>query len=899
MKQNFYRDRDHAFGQMMLSLRSAMELTQAELAEALRVSSRAVGDWEAGESYPKAERLKQFIALAVNRQAFHAGAEAEEIRALWQNAHQKLLLDETWLAALLNAQVGEANPAAVVSIAPVRTRPKALIALPLQPTPFIGRELELTEIARILSDPQCRLLTLTGLGGIGKTRIGIEAARRQAEAFADGVLFVALASVGARNQIVSAIGNAANLSFSGQVYPTTHLLNYLQDKQMLLVLDNFEHLVEGADLVFDILQSAPQVKILVTSRERLNLRAEWLFNIEGLSYPADDGQHRTDLADYSAVELFVQRARQVQPGFNAVPSTLATIVSICHHVAGMPLAIELAAAAVDTLTVAKIEEQLRATLDALTTTLLDVPARHRSIRAVFDHSWDLLSEPERTLLSRLAVFRGGCMLDAAEQVAGASLQSLRALINKSLLRRVRIEPDSTVDRFVLLEPIREYALEQLATRGEIESIQRKHIQFYLELVQSVEAGWRTPKANEGVKRLSDELDNVRAALQWSIDNGSITLGLQLAGTLWHFWRVRGYIGEGRAWLAELLVQDAEETNPDADTARLSALYGAALLAADQHDFAGAERLIEQRMTLLRVLGQRDDESNLRRNMALEARAVGEYQQATRLLEEMLARYRAQNNRGTLSTGGLGVALYLLGLVMREQGEFARSEALFRECVDFHFEIGERTGAAQGLLGLSDIARDQGDVALTRSTCERSLAIFREFGTQWAIGFGLNNLAQAAFLEGDLTQAFAFSEESLSLFRSLHADASLAEVLLTTGHILRAQGLFAEAQQAWTEALQLAWTQGPRLMVIGAAEGLACVEAEQGQMTLAVSLLGAASALRTQMGTPVRPADQPVLEQVRVRLREELGDDTFETLWTEAQLLPLEQLVNYSRQGLGQ
>ena len=394
-----------------------------------------------------------------------------------------------------------------------------------------------------------------------------------------------------------------------------------------------------------------------------------------------------------------------------------------------------------------------------------------------------------------------------------------------------------------------------------------------------------------MKRLSDELDNLRTALQWTRDSGSSTLGLQLAGTVWHFWRVRGYISEGRAWLAELLAQD--ESNPGEVThvARLRALYGAALLAADQHDFAEAEQLIEQRMDLLRALGQSEDETSLRTNMALQARVVGEYQQATRLLEETLARYRTQKDRGSLATGGLGVSLYILALVLREQGDFARAETLFKECVDFHTEIGERTGVAQGLLGLSDVARDQGDTVQTQSYCEQSLAIFREYWTQWATGFVLNNLALAAYLDGDLTQAFTLTEQSLSLFRSLQADASLAEVLVTMGSILQAQGKTVTARETFAEALRYALAEGPRLLVARALEGYAQATLQGGNATEAVKFLAGAAALRAQMGTPPRPIDLSVLEWTLATARTILGDETFAALWSNAQAQVLEQLLS--------
>ena len=372
-----------------------------------------------------------------------------------------------------------------------------------------------------------------------------------------------------------------------------------------------------------------------------------------------------------------------------------------------------------------------------------------------------------------------------------------------------------------------------------------------------------------------------AALQWTRDGGDLTLGLQLGGALTRFWRNLGYISEGRVWLAELLAQDDAISDAAAHAARLSALHGAAWLAADQHDFAQAEQLIEQRMLLLRALGQSEDETNLLTNTALQARVVGDYRQATQLLEEALVRYRAQDNRGSLATGGLGFTLYFLALVLREQGNFSRAEMLFKECIDFHAEIEERTGVAQGLLGLSDVARDQGDIVQTRTYADQSLAIFQEFGTQWAIGFVHNNLAQAAYLDGDLSLAFALADESLTLFQSLQADASLAEVLVAMGHILQAQGDLISAHETLTEALRLAWALGPRLLVAAALEGLAGVIAQSHQESQAVRFLAAASALRTQMGTPIRPADQPTVVRTLAATRTALGADSFEAEWAAA------------------
>src|SRR5262249_51314030 len=339
---------------------------------------------------------------------------------------------------------------------------------------------------------------------------------------------------------------------------------------------------------------------LVTSRERLNLQAEWLFDVHGLALPPEDPhgsaapQSLGDVADYSAIQLFVQRAMQVQPRLSLSEEDLTTIVRICQHMAGMPLAIELAAAGVRALPLADIERQLRANLDVLATSLRDVTARHRSMRAAFDHSWDLLSEEERTLFSRLAVFRGGWTIEAAVHVAGATLAVLTTLVDKSLARHeMRSSADRimsnavTNPRFDLLEPIREYALERLVARGEVESLRHAHASYYLALATQAAAQWYTATIDSWIATLHRESDNMRAALQWARDSGDGMLGLQLAGALWKFWQGYGYTSEGRVWLDQLLTLDDPNPDPANMVARLSGLQAAAWLASDQHDDAQA------------------------------------------------------------------------------------------------------------------------------------------------------------------------------------------------------------------------------------------------------------------------------------------------------------------------
>src|SRR5260221_1526923 len=419
--------------------------------------------------------------------------------------------------------------------------------LPAQSTAFVGRSTELAVIAERLADPLCRLLTVLGPGGIGKTRLAVQAAANQIARFAHGVYFVPLAPVRSPDLLAAAIASALNVSFYDSEKPNSQIDHYLREKRILLVMDNFEHLLEGTGLLTDILNTAPAVKILATSRERLNLQEEWVFTLDGLAYP--QGLTAEPIESYSAVQLFAQRARQVQASFS-LDENVQPVIAICQQVEGMPLGLELAASWLRLMPCEQIAAQLARNLDFLATPLRNVPERHRSLRAVFDQSWSLLSDAERSALMKLSVFRGGFDLQAAEKVASAPVPILAGLADKSL---VRLSP---VGRYDLHELLRQYAADKLAETGEAVATANQHLSYFLNQAERAEAELNGPQQIAWLDRLELEHDNLRAALAWSLSGGDAEMGLRLAGALGWSWIIHAQWSEARKWYTGLLAANA-------------------------------------------------------------------------------------------------------------------------------------------------------------------------------------------------------------------------------------------------------------------------------------------------------------------------------------------------------
>ncbi len=628
--------------------------------------------------------------------------------------------------------------------------------LPSQPTPFVGRQQELTEIARLLADPACRLLTLVGPGGIGKTRLALEAAAAQLDAFADGVFFVALQPLESPDFIAAAIAEAIDCQLGQSDDPRRQLLKCLSDKNLLLVTDNFEHLLDGADLVSAILTAAPEVKVLATSREALNLQEEWLWRVEGMRYPeprqalADDSLR---LEEYSAVQLFVQHARRVRADFSLDEEREGVIRAVAL-VDGMPLGIELAAVWVRLLPTTDIAREIARSLDFLETRMRNLPPRHRSMRAVLGQSWQRLEGDEQEVLKRLSVFRGKFTREAARAVAGASLQTLSALVDKSLLRT------DASGRYDLHELVRHYAEEQLgASEAESRQAHDRHCRYYASFLREQWNHLQGSRVKEALQAIEDEIDNVRSAWRWAFEHEMEDQIEHAVDSLWFFYDTRGWYWEG-AWL----------------------FAGAsAVLAAGVPDS-------EKSLTLGKVVAR---EGVLRNSLS-------QFHEARELLEEGLTLARRYN-----APGEIAFCLLRLGEVSSFVGQTLEAAPLFEESLRAAREAGDQWGAAYALhwLAIVELVREQ--YATAKELAQQALDIYKALGNCWGTAISRLALSWALWSMGDRDDALQLTQEALSLSREIGIRWTEAYMLAQLGQLNLGAGAYEEAKPYLVQSIRIA------------------------------------------------------------------------------------------------
>lgn len=738
--------------------------------------------------------------------------------------------------------------------------------LPRRLTSFVGREEELAEIHSLLERPECRLVTILGPGGIGKTRLSLEAAAERQDLYRHGVCFVPLGAVSSLDYLIPAIAEALQFSFYGggadDNYLKDQLLDYLREKEMLLVLDNFEHVLEGAELLVEILESAPDVQILVTSQERLRLSGEWLVEIYGLECPNGT---TVDVESCSAVSLFTQRAGQIHPGFSLDKENKPHVAEICRLVGGLPLGIELASTWVRMLSCQEIARQIERNLDFLAGGRRDAPDRHRSLRAVFEYSWQLLSPQERDVFRKLSVFRGGFEAPAAEAVTGAPLPLLLSLADKSLLQR------TVADRFEIPEILRQYAVEKFeaeldeADRREIEGA---HRDYYAGFLQAREGALFREGQTAALREIGEEIENVRQAWRSAIVRGDQEAVGRSLNALYHFYEMRSWFQEGAELFGRVATMVAEQDENPLLLGRVLSAQGRLQVRLFQMD-EGRETL-ERSLKILQSLDAEREAAAATSILGVIAEGKGEYVEARQLQQRSLEIWRRTGEQR-----GVARALIRLGNVSYARGKYEDARAYYGESLTLCRDVGDRRGLALCQNNMGSIADTLGEYEEACRLYRESVAIKRELEDRRGIAYSLNNLGYVNYLRGDYEASTEELTESLMLFREVGDRKGIAYALTNMGNVAYGREEYSEARRLYEESLAVATDVGSQPGMAYALNHLGAVHRQQGSYGEAkASFERALNAATAVQATPI------VLEiavEVAILLAAEAEDNVAEAL----------------------
>jgi predicted ATPase len=722
--------------------------------------------------------------------------------------------------------------------------------LPAPTTGFIGREREIAAASALLLRPEVRMLTLTGPGGIGKTRLALEVARAMTDHFPGGVCFVPLAPLPEAGLVASTISQALAVREGPHQSSLEALREHLQASvraPILLLLDGFEHLTSAASIVADLISAGPHVKVLVTSRSPLHLYGEHEFPVPTLALPDPGKRVRPEgLLEYEAVALFLQRAVAIKPDFTLSEENAAAIAEICARLDGLPLAVELAAARVKLLSPSAIRTRLQSRLQLLTGGSRDLPARQQTLRGAIDWSHGLLNAAEQRLFRRLAVFVGGCTLEAAEAVSNARedlgvdvLDGIQSMVDHSLLQQ--LDDNGGEPRFVMLETIREYALEQLASSGDEPVTRRAHAAYYLVLGEE-ESSAAGSEPMPWLERCETEHDNFRAALDYIVQAGEAEWGLRMGAALFQFWVTREHLAEGRDRLSRILALPKASGRT---RARARALFAAGALAGEQSDYAAGQAILQEATEINRELGDR---------------------------------------------WGLAVCLNALAVHALDQGDGAAARALLEEALTVWRDLGDRAAVARCLSNLANAAKAERDYPRARALHEEALAIFSELGNTTGVAWELSSQGDVARQQGEFEAARVLYEKSLSLFRDGRDRAGMAGALADLGNLARDRAEYETARALYRESLTIFRELDQKRGIARLLECFASCAAAERQPERSLRLAGVAAALRETVGAPLSPGEQAKLEHTLQPSREALGDRKSASAWMEGWKTPLEKAV---------
>ncbi len=836
---------DQSFATLLRAHRRNAGLTQRALAELAQVGLRTIINLEQGLAHPHKTTL---ILLA---------------DALQLSMHDRQTLE----AAITGASPDAAHAHPESS---VRTLPHLL-------TRLIGREQEQHALVHLILHDHCRLVTLTGLAGIGKTRLAVGVAEQLFPAFPDGVVFVLLASLRDPQLIPLVVAQMLGIQEEPERSPQDLITAHLQNKRMLLVLDNFEHLLDGASLIVNLLTACPALVVLVTSRTALRIRGEQRFPVPPLVYAATVSLTSTESC--AAEDLFIERAREVQPLLPLTPENVASIAAICRRLNGIPLAIELAAMRIALFSPPELERQLDRCLPLLKQGSRDLPQRQQTMRDAITWSYDLLSPCEQAVFRHLAVCVGGwtmstalalCSTDTAEEDLLVILSSLG---EASLIQR-GTEETTGEPRFTMLEVLREYGLEQLAQHEELLDMQRRHAVYVLTLAQLAEPAFRGPEQVRWLERLDQEQGNVRAALQWAKEYDA-ALGLSIAIAIWRYWYLRSYLSEGRSWLETFASRTYGP--PEMQRARARANIEAATFATEQGDLKQAELLIEEG---LRYYQETDDHIGMMSALGhlgdlafrrdLYEIAEGYYCQSLELGRPLVGKEHM-----------IASGLNNLAITVKAQGRYDEAQLLLEESLNYRRELGDHYGMANSLINFSNLLCHQGAFERAAAVAEEGLLHARQSGNRRIIADALDYLGKALTEQGAYQRALWVLEESNQIYQELEDRLGVESVLRHLGDLACAQSEWQVAKAYYAACIEVCQQEDRSVGIAKCLAGWARALLTQGDIEQAIYFIYTAATTLSEGGISSRSNIARRLDQMRCAIQETIGEIAFQRIWEES------------------